>query len=406
MADTALNHQERLAVRRISMRLTKEFPFFGHVFACCRFVRSKEVETAGLLVDECLTVRLGDKFFDKEISYTNQRFIMLHEVAHFLFQHPTRAGKQLTDVKNLAMDLAVNSFLQRHSSLPLPEHALTPSSFNLDWDRTYEWYLHQLMKQQHQKEGNGGGNNGNNKKQQGKAGDGKGDGKGDNKDKRHGAGQNHKWEIKVSETEAEELSGRLYATAKAAGTDPGGALGELYKVRAEVDWKLEFLRAAQRAELSEEWTFTKRRFSKRYDTIPGVIHDYLGKLFLIVDTSGSMGPKEIGACFNVVEQLARIGYLIHIFEVDAKLQREYVYEGTPPKVKGGGGTMFQTSFAHIAENYPECEQIICLTDGYVGDLHHGPPDPEIVWVLTPDAPDNMPWGHTIRMKLNSRTMEY
>ncbi len=412
MADTNLTHQQRLIVRRISMHLTKDFPFFGHVFACCRFVHSTDVKTAGLLVGEFLTVRLGDKFFDKNLSYADQRFILLHEVSHFMFQHPARAGKQLTDVKNVAMDLAVNSFLKKHSPFGVPNHAATPDQYKMEWDRTYEWYLHKLLAQQNQ-QGQGQGKGGGKNQQQGKGGgqgqgdQGDQDGKGKASSKPHGAGEDHQWEVTVSEAEAGELSSRMYATAKVAGVEPGGALGELYKVRAEVDWKLEFLRAAQKAELSEEWTFTKRKFSKRYDTIPGVIHDYLGELFIMVDTSGSMGAQEIGACFDIVDQLSLIGYLIRIFEVDASLQREYEYEGIPPKVKGGGGTMFQSSFKKITQDYPECEQIICLTDGYIGDLGQGPPAGiDVVFVLTPDSPDSMPWGDVIRMKLNPDTMEY
>lgn len=410
MSDTNLTHQQKLIVRRISMGLTKEFPFFGHIFACCRFVLSSEVKTAGLLVGECLTVRLGEKFFDPQASYADQRFILLHEVGHFMFMHPMRSGKVLNEAKNIAMDLAVNSFLKKHSPFGLPRHASTPDQFNLEWDRSFEWYLQKLMgkQQQQQQQGQGKGKG----QGQGKGnGEGEGDGEDEGKQKSkgqkpHGAGEDHQWECQVSEAEATELSSRMYSTAKVAGADPGGGLSDIYQVRTEVDWKLEFLRAAQKAELSEEWTFTKRKFSKRYGTIPGVIHDYLGELYLLVDTSGSMGPRELGACFDVVDQLANLGYFIRIFEVDTKLQQEYVYEGIPPKVKGGGGTMFQSAFKHIIEHYPECEQLIALTDGYIGDLSYGPPPVDIVWVLTPDSPDSMPFGETIRMRLNTRTGEY
>jgi predicted metal-dependent peptidase len=413
MAEVALTQQQKLTVRRIAMGLTKEFPFFGHVFACCRFVFDDAVPTAGLKIGEFMTVQLGSKFFEKK-DFNDQRFILLHELSHWMFQHPIRAvqtgtknSKNMSDQKNMAMDLAVNSFLKRHSPFRLPQDAKTPDDFKLDWDRTYEWYLYQLMKSQQKQQGGGGQGSGQcDGRQQGQgggkgnpSGDDQGKGQGQGKDDRHGAGGQHHWECSVSEAEAGELACRMYQAAKMAGQDPGGALGEIYKVRAEIDWRTEFLRAAQKAELSEEWTFTKRRMSKRFDTIPGLIHDYLGELYLIVDTSGSMGPKEIGACFDIVDKLFNMGYIIHIFEVDAKLQQEYLYEGVPPKVKGGGGTAFQSAFKHIIETYRQCEQIICLTDGYICDLDRGKPPVDMVFIISPDGTTDLPYGEVIKMKL-------
>jgi len=419
MAEQALTQQQKLTVRRIAMGLTKEFPFFGHVFACCRFVYDAEIPTAGLKIGEFMTVQLGPKFFEKK-DFNDQRFVLLHELGHWMFQHPVRAmqtgsknSKQMSDQKNMAMDLAVNSFLKRHSPFRLPQDSKTPDDFRLEWDRTYEWYLYQLMKQNPQQSGGQGKGQGGGKQQQGQGqgqssgdqdGDSQGKGKGKNQDDRHGAGGQHHWECSVSEAEAGELACRMYQAAKMAGHDPGGALGEIYKVRAEIDWRTEFLRAAQKAELSEEWTFTRRRMSKRFDTIPGLIHDYLGELYLIVDTSGSMGPKEIGACFDIVDKLHTMGYIIHIFEVDAKLQQEYLYEGVPPKVKGGGGTAFQSAFKHILTNHHQCEQIICLTDGYICDLNQGKPPVEMVFIISPDGTTDLPYGEIIKMKLLEETL--
>lgn len=385
-----LSHQQRLIVRRITAGLAKEFPFFGHLLACCQISKTDELPTAGLLIDESLTIKLGDRYFRSDISYNDQRFILLHEICHFIFKHPLRAGKP-DDLKNIAMDIAVNSFLKNHSPFTLPDEALTPAMFNFEWDRSYEYYYTKLLKMQQKCKQCGG-------QGCGKC-SGKGDKKGNGKGRPHAGGEQHSWEVKVSHAEATEFTHRMYQVAKAAGSDPGGSLSELYRVAVHVDWRDEFLRTAQQSELSEEWMFTRRRLSKRYGTIPGLVHDYLGELYLIVDTSGSMGKRELGASFDVVDKLRNIGYLIRIFEVDAKLQQEYIYAGIPPNVKGGGGTMFQSAFEHIAKEYPECEQVIALTDGYVGDLNAKQPPFEVTFVITPDGTKDLPWGNIIQMKL-------
>lgn len=394
--DIQLDHQQRLVVRRIATALAKDFPFFGHLLACCQIVLSENVQTAGLLYDEALTIQLGKRYFDgNQLSLADQRFILLHELCHFILQHPLRAGKDLDDVKNLAMDIAVNSFLKKHSPFQLPNEAATPDTFKLEWDRSYEFYLAKL-RQMFPKAGGGNGNGNGQCSGSQQKGDQSGDGK---KKKPHAGGEEHTWDIKTTPAEAAEFTNRLYQVAKAAGSDPGGYLSEFYRVRVHVDWRDEFLRTAQQSELSEEWTFTRRRLSKRYGTIPGLKHDYLGELYFIVDTSGSMGKREVGACFDVIDKLYNMGYVIHIFEVDATLQQEYIYEKIPPNVKGGGGTMFQTTFKHIMKEYPDCEQVVALTDGYVGDLHNGKPDFDVTFVITPGGTKDMPWGNVIKMKL-------
>jgi len=386
--------EDRKKIRRLVMNLLEQRPFFGHVLAVCTWSFEKDLPApAGMIVRESLCIVINpDEFF--EYKEADQRYILMHEIAHFLFKHPWRARNAGADrshmINNIAMDLATNSFLSDACHIHEPEFVLMPSQFKLDKNKTYEWYLSNLPT----------------KKIKVKV---KGDGKGDPS---KGGSQTdeefevevpeHFWKVDVPEIEAEGLARNLFEGAcKMAGTAPSGALRDLYKTTADVDWKDQFITYAQSSEQSEDWRFCKRHTSRRYSIPPGAKHDYQGEVHIMVDTSGSMSNKEIGACFSIIHKLHLMGYRIWVHEVDAALHDSYIYTGTPPKVHGGGGTMFREAIVKVQEGFPEMQEVIILTDGYIFDVSGGIPAglKSVLIVLTEDSHANLPdWATTLRMR--------
>lgn len=404
--------------RKLVMNLLGQQPFFGHVLACCKWSYEAEgsngqkIPTAGMIIRESLTLILNPETFFSLSEY-DQKYILIHEIIHFLFKHPWRGGKsgRNHEFENIAMDLATNSYLTDTCHLHAPDTAWLPEKVKLEKNKTFEWYLRHIPKQKlkcphcggsgkakDSSKGKGGGGGGGNQK---------GSGKGDDCPYCGGTGcssPNHYWQVEVSEAEAEGLSRRLYEGAcKMAGTTPSGHLRDLYKIGAEVDWRDQFINYAQSTEQNEDWRFCKRHMSRRYGVPPGAKHEYLGEIHIFVDTSGSMSAKEIGACFSIIDKLRLMGYLIWVHEFDAGPTAEpYVYHGFPPKVHGGGGTMIRESLKKCKEDFPEVTQAIVLTDGYVFDLTGAMPEgfTSILFVLTENSSARLPeWVTSLQMRI-------
>lgn len=403
----AFTREETLTLRRLNVLILQESPFFGHIMASCRWDCCDEMPTvAGLKINsEFLTLLIGKAFF--VMPFDQQKFVVVHELLHFLFKHPMRMQYKCDDLKNAAADLAVNSFILRSTRYLSSPYSLQPQNFGLYDNRTYEYYLKELMRLV--KEGKIDiriwcqcGADG-----KGRGGTGKASGvcpKCGGRIRAPGEGDGHYWKIEGTLDEASELARRLYNVAKSVGATPVGALRELYEAEARISWEELVINAAQTSEMAEEWRFCKRHCSRRYGTIPGVVHEYLGDMMITVDTSGSMSPKEVGACFNVIDKMAGLGYRITILEHDADFLREYPYEGIPPHVKGGGGTCICSTLQHIEEDYPNCTQVFCFTDGVIFDLDKARAvvernDWDIVWILTQDQ--TMPYGRQILMEIGS-----
>ena len=398
--------EQTTTLRKLNVILLRDHPFYGHIMASCRWDRQDNMPSvAGLHIRTAfLTLLISEAFFT--LHPQEQAFVVTHELMHFLFKHPMRMQHQCTDLKNIAADLAVNSYLHSTSRLDRAESSIYPEQFQLPENRTYEYYLREL--QRLVREGKikvigtcrcGGGGGSSSKGKPGICPD-----CGGKKKLQSGEGGDHHWEIESTPEEASELSRKLYNTAKSVGSVPAGLLRELYEAEARISWEELFINAAQSSEMAEEWRFCKRHYSRRYGTIPGVVHEYLGDMKVTVDTSGSMGPKEIGACFSVVDKMRALGYNIQIFEHDAAYLREYPYEGIPPKVLGGGGTCIESTFKHIAMEYPDTDQVFCFTDGVIFDLESARMIADengwdIVWVLTQSH--DMPFGQAILMEVDS-----
>ena len=388
----AFSKDQTLTLRRLNVMLLQELPFYGHIMASCRWDKNDTMPAvAGLQIQTSyLTILIGERFFG--MDFNDQRFAIMHELLHFLFQHPIRMNRICDMIKNVAADLAVNSYIVQSSRLTKSESCLYPKQFNLPDNRTYEFYLKELtrMAQKNKLKLPGG--------QGGSEGFGKGkDGKSDS-----GCGGEHYWVVEGTPEEASELARRIFNVAKSVGTVPAGSLRDLYEAEAKISWEELMIQASQSSEMSEEWRFTKRHYSRRYHTIPGVVHEYHGEMKIAVDTSGSMGPKEIGACFSVVDKMYGLGYQITVFEFDADFQREYPYDGIPPKVKGGGGTCVESTFKHIAEDHPDTTQVFVFTDGMIFDLDKAKAIADengwdVAFILTNDY--DVPFGQKIVMEI-------
>jgi len=188
------------------------------------------------------------------------------------------------------------------------------------------------------------------------------------------------------------------------GNMPGGLERMFQEVLTpQVDWR-DQIRAQMARKLgsgSYNWQKPDRRLIVRDIYTPSRSGFGAGTVVIGVDTSGSIGPKEIDMFLAEVS-----GVLddvkpreLHICWCDYALHRTDICD-TPSDLNeirakgapGGGGTSFRPVFEYIEDNdlRPDC--LLYLTDGH-GDLPTVKPTYDVIWGSIDRK--EFPWGETV-----------
>ncbi len=190
-----------------------------------------------------------------------------------------------------------------------------------------------------------------------------------------------------------------------AGRDPGNFIEELDETfppptKPRMDWKtaLRLFATPQRRAFTT-YTRPNRRHRARVGEIPGRVYrpDVAKpkRLFVVIDTSGSMSTEELN---EIAGELRRLGRLARftVVECDTMIHRVYPFAGTFADAAGRGGTdlrpVFEPEF--LAEHRPD--GVVYFTDGE-GPYPEEAPGVQTLWVLTKDWPFRCPWGQQALM---------
>ena len=130
------------------------------------------------------------------------------------------------------------------------------------------------------------------------------------------------------------------------------------------------------------------------------------KAVVALDTSGSTQndlPTFFGELVSLMRSFGKFD--LDVIQCDAEIQQvEHYTEGNlpPPNkkwtVKGLGGTDFRPVFDHIRKNMREQPDLLLFfTDGYGTAPECRPPYP-VMWVLTSDGKQPVPWGRVTHFK--------
>lgn len=127
------------------------------------------------------------------------------------------------------------------------------------------------------------------------------------------------------------------------------------------------------------------------------------RISIVVDTSGSMGTKEIGDALGEVQGiLTAVGAEVDFCACDAavhELRPVASIREAIASLKGGGGTDFRPAFTALEARKPRPEVIIFATDGY-GPAPEVPPHGiRTIWLLV-GGNENPPaeWGDAVVCK--------
>ena len=393
-------------------RLMTIEPWYGHIAMSMNWVPSEmawieneESRTMGVRIVnghdiECVYY---PKFVEKQ-SIKELYGAIQHEIEHIVRCHCIRRGDKIMLAWNVATDMTINGPQasprigykdESNGQLILPlggKIIWIPNDWPKDWNA--DQYYNRLFKES----------------KQGSEGSGE---QGDEVDKNN-CGHNFKsisgnmiddhstWDQSdVSEDEARQLIKDAVdqATEKCQGRIPGHlieAINELSK--PIVKWR-EILKQYLSKHLgNRRKTYSRRNRRFRQFSIPGISHHAAATVNVIVDTSGSIGTKELQQFFSEIETISHKAKT-KILLWDSDFQGYNTYRRGDWKkfeVKGRGGTNMAAPVEWLIDNKAIADVQIMLTDGYCNYADEKPFP--MVTVITTDA-DGPTWGNVVRMKI-------
>lgn len=230
-----------------------------------------------------------------------------------------------------------------------------PEDFGLPQGQYYEWYANRLndMVQGQQSQNQG---------------------EEQSQDQNQGGGESKDtdytslWE--EDQFQARQITDFVQSTTQ-WGSLPGNMV-ELIKKAAEgkIDYR-GALRTFRSSILSQKRRLTRMRPSRRFGFEQmGSHYDFTTHLLVAIDTSGSVGSEELGRYFRIITTFFKYGIQeIDVLMFDDEVQGEPITLTEAKKnkqqfkVRGRGGTNFQTPIDYVKEN-PNYDGLIIITDGY------------------------------------------
>jgi len=204
--------------------------------------------------------------------------------------------------------------------------------------------------------------------------------------------QRHAWA-----THAEQAM----CSAKACGRMPGGIERQLKEAReSRCDWRAilrEFIAATDPSDY--RWTPSNRRFVSSGLYLPSVMRSGVGEIVIAVDTSGSIGHKELEQFAGEITAISEEAKpeRIHVVYCDAAVQSTEEFGPAEPiklSPKGGGGTDFRPPFRWVEGEGIQPKCFIYLTDLCCSSFPE-PPEYPVLWVT--DSRTTAPFGETLRI---------
>jgi predicted metal-dependent peptidase len=299
--------------------------------------------------------------FVESLTDPEFRFLILHECYHKMYRHLT-TWKHLYEEDaqraNRACDYAINirladTDLGKKGWIKMPENGLIDEAYRgMDVHEIYK-----LLPP-----GNGGKNEGN----------GEGDSPFDD----------HDWEgaQEMSEEEAEELKKQIDEAIRQGSTlaSKTGARSYGDLLKTEQDWRellREFVSTTCAGHDYSTWRKPNRRYVGMDIIMPSAISETLGEIVVAIDTSGSIGQRElekflteiVGISEQVKPSKVRIIYWdTSVCSTEVYLQDELYKIPASTKPEGGGGTDVACVPIYMNEQGIKPECVVVLTDGYLG----------------------------------------
>lgn len=319
---------------------------------------------------------LYSRVFVGKLSDAEFRFLILHESYHMLYRHLT-TYRHLYDENarraNMACDYVINLKLidfDRETDrgfIAMPKVGLLDEKYRgMDSAEVYN-----LLKEDGESGGGGSG--------QGQ-GQGQGNGMGDGETL-----DQHDWDGAEDMTPQEKkeleraIDEAIRQGALIAGKMGSGGARLLDDVlQSKIDWRealREFVSTTCSGNDYSTWRRPNRRFISSNIYLPSGITETVGELVIAIDTSGSIGGRELSQFLGEVAAIAKAvrPQAVRLMYWDTSVcaveyymqdQLDDIVKSTKPA--GGGGTMVECVPEYLREKQIKPQAVIVLTDGYLG----------------------------------------
>jgi predicted metal-dependent peptidase len=328
--------------------------------------------------------------FVESLTDAEFRFLILHECYHKMYRHLS-TWKHLYEEDaqraNSACDYAINirladTDLGKSGWIKMPQNGLIDEAYRgMDVHEIYK-----LLPP-----GNGG--------------KGKGGG-GDN------PFDDHDWEgaQEMSEEEAEDLKKQIDEAIRQGSTlaSKTGARSYGDLLKTEQDWRellREFVSTTCAGHDYSTWRKPNRRYVGMDIIMPSAISETLGEIVVAIDTSGSIGQRELekflteimGIAEQVKPSKVRIIYWdTSVCSTEVYLADELYKIPTSTKPEGGGGTDVACVPVYMNEHGIKPECVVVLTDGYLGGTW-GVWNVPVLWCIIDNPRTTASVGTTIHL---------
>lgn len=323
------------------------------------------------------------------LSQAEVNAVNLHQVLHCANGHHWRMTHCKDMMRsNVACDLSINPII-RDAKFTLPQCALFPGQgqfAKFPVGLSAEEYYRMLP------EGMGGGQGQGAGDDPGGCGGIQAPGNGDQSDM---AQSKADWEMNVAQA---------HEAAKKRGNLPGWIdrfVGEV--LTPKVNWREVLRDFVVRASKNDyRWNPPNRRHVWQGIYLPSVTGEQIEGIYIAVDTSGSIGQKELSEFAGEIEGICQTAESkLTILYHDSKVAHVQLWEPSDgPLVlqpKGGGGTSHVPVFEWLDANGEDVQALVCLTDLYTEFPAHGPDFPTL-WVVKGNKDGKAPFGTTIHLE--------
>lgn len=401
MTATQLDVTAKLTKARTGLLLDQ--PWFGSLALRLRLEAQPGIGTAA--TDG--THLIYDPDFIDKLTPAELQGVLAHEVLHCALLHVFRVGARNKLVWNVAADLAINPIIV-DAGMQLPAGCLLDRTFaGLSAEEIYARILKDAEQIQ-----NGTGRPG--ETQPGKWGIGQ-----DLQDPPKGpakpadGGASGQADVDDDDAPRSELDWQIdveqvTVATKKQGKVPAGIARLVEKAReSKTDWRTLLHRFVEQVVPSDySWAHPNRRYIAAGSYLPGQVKENFPKLGIGVDTSGSIGNRELAVVAAELDSIMRElrPECLEVVYCDFAIPRGGVerFEPDGPRLelhpKGGGGTAFQPVFDYFAKSdEPPCA-VIYFTDLYGPE----PDDPgyPVLWVTSERSQELAWFGELIRVELD------
>jgi len=357
--------------------LILEHPFFGTLAMNMPFELSEDVPTAAT---NGKRVKFNPDFIEP-LTDEEMKFLVAHEVAHPMFEHPYRRQERNPLNWNIAGDYVINEVLVMDSIGKMPEGGLQDTGMYDAGGGTTDG-IFKLLPEPEEGDGEGG------------QGPGKGwqdceDAEGTQQEKDQQAAET---KVKVAQAaQAAKTMGKMSAGLERLVSEV---------LNPKVDWREVLQRFVEKCRNdSRSFARPNRRYVSQGMYLPSPDGVAMGELLFAVDCSGSVGPDELNqfAAEVITVHEDHKPVKLHVVYFDSSISHYDCFtrdDEVEVKAHGGGGTAFSPIFEYAEEHDIDPVACVVLTDLYCHDFGEQPAYP-VLWVTY--GAEEAPFGEVVVM---------